>query len=53
VRTTEELNKEVILQDREKFTAEEWAAVGVKIGQEKSLTITPKAGEVDKARMAA
>jgi phage host-nuclease inhibitor protein Gam len=44
VRTVEEVNKEKIIQDRDLLSEIQWKVLGVKIGQDKSLTIENPAG---------
>lgn len=50
VRTTEEVNKELIIQDRKEYTEEEWLAMGVRIIQGKSMTVTGKGEPVQNAQ---
>lgn len=45
VRTVEEVNKDAIREDRKLMTDVEWAALGVRISQEKSMIVTPHADE--------
>jgi phage host-nuclease inhibitor protein Gam len=41
VRTVEEVNKEKVREDRKLLTEQQWAALGIRIVQEKSMIVTP------------
>lgn len=47
VRTLEEVDKETILQDRNRLTPDEWYALGIRITQGKSMLITGKGDPVE------
>jgi len=47
IRTIEELDREAIIQDRDKFTPDEWYSIGIRITQGKSMIITGKGDPVE------